>query len=88
MPYLPVAINNKPLVLAVLITAVMLFLLFMPLAAGNPDSVEATRPGPKVTICHIPGGAAFGYAIPKTIEIGERAVAAHLAHNDFLGACS
>ena len=49
--------------------------------------VFAKPPGDKVTLCH--NASKFGYGNPKahTITVGERAVPAHLAHGDTLGAC-
>jgi hypothetical protein len=38
----------------------------------------------KVTICHIPPG---NPANRHTIEVGQPAVNAHLAHGDYIGAC-
>lgn len=38
----------------------------------------------KVTICHIPPG---NPANRHTIEVGQAAVNAHLAHGDHIGAC-
>ncbi len=38
----------------------------------------------KVTICHVPPGNPDNF---HTISVGEKAVAAHLAHGDFLGSC-
>lgn len=46
--------------------------------AGEPLAPE------RVTICHIPPGNPDN---ARTITVSERAVSAHLAHGDFLGAC-
>lgn len=44
---------------------------------------QAARGGvAKVTLCHHPDGPS-----PQTITVGEPAVAAHLAHGDYLGEC-
>jgi hypothetical protein len=69
----------------------------MPFAWGaggftNSDIVKSARLsdgpqsgiGTKVTLCHIPpGNPANGH----TLVVGQAAVAAHLAHGDYLGAC-
>jgi hypothetical protein len=41
-------------------------------------------PGAKVNVCHIPPGNPANF---HTITIGEKALAAHLAHGDLAGAC-
>jgi hypothetical protein len=48
-------------------------------AVGFSTDVSA-----KVTLCHIPPGNA---ANARTIVLGQAAVAAHLAHGDYLGEC-
>lgn len=55
--------------------------------ANHCDHAEeqaAGHKGHKVAICHIPPG---NPANAHTILVGEKAVAAHLAHGDILGAC-
>lgn len=47
------------------------------------DSVEAKNN--KTTICHIPPGNPGNY---RTIEVGNGAVDAHLAHGDYEGVCN
>ncbi len=48
------------------------------------EQVQSRAKKSKVTICHIPPG---NPANLHTIEVGESAVGAHLAHGDYEGAC-
>ena len=68
----------RKLLLSALITGILLLAITVPAVLAKP-------PGPKATICHIPPG---NPAAAHTITVGERAVPAHLAHGDTLGACS
>ena len=46
---------------------------------------ESDDDEPKVLVCHVPPGNPEN---PVTIEVGESAVPAHLAHGDTEGACA
>lgn len=73
----------------VLISGVVAALIIGTMAfAPALTTVFAKPPGDKVTVCHVPGGFGYGSAQPHTITVGARAVPAHLAHGDSLGACS
>jgi cysteine-rich repeat protein len=61
-------------------SALPLLLLFL----TAPDPAAPVEAEGRVTLCHLPPG---NPANPRTIEVGETAVAAHLAHGDALGAC-
>lgn len=50
----------------------------------NP-SIAQERTNKKVVICHVPPGNPDN---AHTIEVSENAVDAHLAHGDYLGACT
>ena len=56
-------------------------MLALCLSATDPGAVAAEV---GVTLCHLPPG---NPANLHTIEVGEAAVPAHLAHGDALGAC-
>ena len=75
--------NTRVLISAGVVAAIIGLLALAPVLAGPP--------GPKVTLCHNPPGFGYGYGygnVTHTITIGERAVPAHLAHGDTLGACT
>lgn len=57
------------------------------LPAPNPTAIytQTSAPGNKVLICHIPPGNPEN---KHTLEVSQNAVDAHLAHGDYLGACT
>lgn len=55
-----------------------------PTVSPTPTPTPTATPEVTVTVCHIPPG---NTGAQHTIEIGASAVAAHLSHGDYLGAC-
>ncbi|HEY7472917.1 MAG TPA: hypothetical protein VIE68_11280 [Gemmatimonadota bacterium] len=53
--------------------------------AGEDPEAGEDEEEPKVLVCHVPPGNPEN---PHTIEVGESAVPAHLAHGDTEGACA